>query len=317
MDSVIQVKGLSRTYRSVKGVFKKKKESIQALKNISFSVERGEIFGILGPNGAGKTTLIKILTTLLAPGSGTAEVLGFNSFGDEKSIRHRINFLFGGERSLYWRLSAKDNLKYFADLYLIPRSGQPDLIKDLLRMTGLTESADAKVETFSKGMKQRLQIARSLLNDPEILFLDEPTIGLDPHGAADLRKIIKSVSAKGTTVILTTHYMAEAEELCSRIAIIDKGELIALDNIQGLRDRIRHSGKLRVPISLWNDQFSDYTDNCIRKKHKTCIDIHTEKPEELLEQLREGTGKQSWRGVQILDVTLEDVYLELTEGAVK
>ncbi len=227
MTTIVEVKNLSRTYNSTTGISKSK--TIDALKSISFTIKKGEIFGLLGPNGAGKTTTIKILTTLLAPSYGEARVLGYNCFGDESKIRPKINFVFGGERSLYWRLSAYDNLQYFGDLYRIPSKILRERIPLLIRLVGLEGREHERVESYSKGMKQRLQIARGLINDPEILFLDEPTIGLDPVGAKDLRNIILSLKKQNKTVLLTTHYMYEADELCDRIAIIDHGELLDID----------------------------------------------------------------------------------------
>ncbi len=251
---IISVKDLKRNYKTNVGLFNQEKRTVEALKGISFDIYPGEIFGLLGPNGAGKTTTIKILTTLLAPSSGDANVLGYKTFGDETKIRHRINFIFGGERSLYWRLSGEDNLKYFSDLYLIPRKEQPELLDRLFKLVGLDEVRRHKVETYSKGMKQRLQIARALLNDPEIIFLDEPSLGLDPVGARALKQIIREIAAQGKTVLLTTHYMPEAEELCDRIAIINHGELVALDTVDGLkslinqkmRDRLNEARLLRI-----------------------------------------------------------------------
>jgi len=213
MESIISVKGLQRDYISTKGIFKKDKKIIKAVNNVSFEVQKGEIFGLLGQNGAGKTTIIKILTTLLAPTAGEARVLGFKTFGEEKKLRPHINFIFGGERNLYWRLSARDNLLYFADLYKLNKETREKRISELLEMVDLADRADEKVEGFSKGMKQRLQIARGLINDPKVLFLDEPTIGLDPVGARDLRKLISLLSSQGKTILLTTHYMYEADEL--------------------------------------------------------------------------------------------------------
>ena len=215
---MIYIRDLKRNFE-VKG----EKNCFEALKGISLSIQKGEVFGLLGPNGAGKSTTIKILSTMLLPTSGEVEISGFDIYKDEQQIRERINFIFGGERSLYFRLSAEDNLFYFADLYKIPRKKQLILIPDLLKQVGLNSFAKRRVETFSKGMKQRLQIARALLNDPEIIFLDEPSIGLDPVGALELRNIIKELAKNGKTILLTTHYMAEAEELCDRIAIINQG----------------------------------------------------------------------------------------------
>ena len=246
----IQVKNLFRDYETTIGIFKREKKIVPALRGISFSVKKGEIFGLLGPNGAGKTTTIKILTTLLAPTSGSAYVLGHKSFGDEKDLRKKINFIFGGERSLYWRLSAYDNLRYFSDLYKIDLKTQKKRIPKLLELVGLTDKRNYKVETLSKGMKQRLQIARGLINDPEVLFLDEPTIGLDPSGAAVLRKIIKDLANSGKTILLTTHYMQEADDLCDRIGIIDKGLLIDLDTPENLKSKYKKNTLEEVYLQL-------------------------------------------------------------------
>ncbi|WP_346898326.1 ABC transporter ATP-binding protein [Clostridium sp. UBA7503] len=235
MEKVIVVNNLTREYKSVSGWLRKKKTTVNALNGISFDVEKGEIFGLLGPNGAGKTTTIKILTTLLIPTSGESKVLGHNTYGGEKNIRKHINFIFGGELGVYRRLSARDNLGYFANLYKIPKKIRSERIDELLKLVGLYEKADLKVETYSKGMTQRLQIARGLINDPDIIFLDEPTIGLDPVGARQLREIVKKLSMAGKTILLTTHYMHEADELCDRIAILSKGKIVALDTPKNLK----------------------------------------------------------------------------------
>ena len=226
--SLISVIDLKRNFEG----HSKVSPEVEALKGITFSIERGEIFGLLGPNGAGKSTTIKILSTMLLPTSGKVEISGYDIYKEEQQIREKINFVFGGERSLYFRLSAEDNLFYFADLYKIPRKKQLEIVPSLLELVGLGDVANRRVETFSKGMKQRLQIARALLNDPEIIFLDEPSIGLDPVGALELRNIIKDLAQKGKTILLTTHYMAEAEELCDRIAIINHGEIVTCGTIE-------------------------------------------------------------------------------------
>ena len=227
MDSIIEVQELKREYVTRHGFWKREKRVVKAVDGISFAVRRGEIFGLLGQNGAGKTTTIKMLTTLLAPTGGTCKVLGWSTFGEEKRIRARINFIFGGEMGVYRRLSARDNLRYFSNLYLIPRKEQDVRIQKILGLVELAERADDLVETYSKGMIQRLQIARGLINDPEILFMDEPTVGLDPVGARMLRGIIRRLKEDGKTVLLTTHNLAEVEELCDRLVVINKGKLIA------------------------------------------------------------------------------------------
>lgn len=238
MNYVIEAINVTRHYTSTKGLFRKTTEQVTAVNDLSFKVREGEIFGLLGPNGAGKSTMIKMMTTLLIPSDGQLTILGHDVSTDVSLIREKINFVFGGERNLYWRLSAYDNMVFFCDIYKIPRHFHKELIDTILKRVDLYEVRHRKVESYSKGMKQRLQIAKSLINRPKILFLDEPTIGLDPIGAKTLRKIIKEESEKGTTVILTTHYMQEAEELCERVAIINKGHLVALDTIETLKTKV-------------------------------------------------------------------------------
>lgn len=248
-EQVIEVSNLKREYITKKGWLHPKKDKVMAVNGISFQVNKGEIFGLLGENGAGKTTTIKMLITLLAPTSGTCKVLGMDTFGqnsrvgNEKKIRERINFIFGGEMGVYRRLSAKDNLMYFAGLYRIEKSEAERKVKELLELVELTPESERLVETFSKGMVQRLQIARGLLNDPEIIFMDEPTIGLDPMGARMLRNLIVKLKEQGKTILLTTHYMYEADELCDRIAIINKGKILALETPDQLKAQYCVNGK--------------------------------------------------------------------------
>lgn len=227
MEKIIEVRNLRREFVTRKGVLRRKKELVEAVRGIDFSVERGEIFGLLGQNGAGKTTTIKMLTTLLAPTSGVCQVFGCDTFGQEKQIRKRINFIFGGEMGVYRRLSARDNLRYFANLYLLDPQERERRVNNILDLVQLTDAADRLAETYSKGMIQRLQIGRGLINDPEILFMDEPTVGLDPLGAHMLRDIIRRLRDEGKTVLLTTHYLPEAEELCHRMVILNRGKIVA------------------------------------------------------------------------------------------
>lgn len=248
MRNVIEVKDLKREYILKKKGFFGEKKTLTAVDGITFSVQEGEIFGLLGENGAGKTTTIKMLITLLAPSAGECKVLGYDTFGQEKEIRKKINFIFGGELGVYRRLSARDNLKYFANLYLIEKSVAEERIEKLLKLVGLEESADQLTETYSKGMIQRLQIARGLINEPDIIFMDEPTVGLDPLGAKMLRDIIKELKAQGKTILLTTHYMYEAEELCNRVALMKKGKIIALDTPEGLKQSVRKDGEEEISL---------------------------------------------------------------------
>jgi ABC-2 type transport system ATP-binding protein len=211
---------------------------VRALDGISFEVEQGELFGLLGPNGAGKTTTIKILTTLLLPSSGTARVLGFDPAREPGQIRRRVGHVFGGDRGLYDRLSALDNLRYFADLYRVPVREKKARIDYLLELVKLKGRERQRVETYSRGMRQRLHIARGLLHDPEVLFLDEPTIGLDPVGAREVRETVAGLREQGKTVLLTTHYMYEADELCRRVAVIAGGRIVAEGTPAELKARV-------------------------------------------------------------------------------
>lgn len=238
----IEVENLRREYEITTGWVKKKKQTVVACNNINFKVRKGEIFGLLGENGAGKTTTIKMLITLLAPTSGKCYVCGKDCFSEAREIRPHINFIFGGEMGMYKRLSAKDNLLYFASLYKITGNEAKQKADELLEKVGLKKNENQLVETFSKGMVQRLQIARGLLNDPEIIFMDEPTIGLDPLGANMLRNLIRQIRAEGKTVLLTTHYMQEADDLCDEIAIMNHGQIVAMDTPEQLKIKYGSKG---------------------------------------------------------------------------
>ncbi|MCX7846386.1 MAG: ABC transporter ATP-binding protein [Dictyoglomaceae bacterium] len=227
----IETINLSRVF-----INKKTKKRVEALKNISLQIQSGQIFGLLGRNGAGKTTLIRILTTLLLPTSGSAYVLGYNVENEYYKIRPYINLVSGGENPGYGILNVKENLFFFSQLYGVPRKLAKEKIEKYIKEFGLEDRAYHLVNTLSTGEKQRMQLIRGLLNDPEILFLDEPTVGLDVESARFIRQFIKKwVEETGKTVILTTHYLAEAEELCNLIAIIDLGKIMALDTPSGLK----------------------------------------------------------------------------------
>ena len=234
----IETHGLSRSFESRKGFLFSEVTRTEALKGVDLSVERGSIFGLLGPNGAGKTTLTKILSTLLLPTAGTAHVLGHDVVREADWLRSRIGLVLGGERGLYNRISGRENLRYFADLYGVPLTERDRRISEMLERVGLEWAADRRVEEYSRGMKQKLHIARGILHRPEILFLDEPTIGLDPKSARETRKLVRSLVADGVTIFLTTHYMFEAEELCPQLAILSKGRIVARDTVAALRQLV-------------------------------------------------------------------------------
>src|SRR6187551_2427107 len=246
--SVIEADALRRTYRTSTGIFRRRAIDVEAVRDVSFEVGKGELFGLLGPNGAGKTTTIKMLITLLLPTSGSARVLGLDVVEQPREVRRRIGYVFGGEKGLYERLSALDNLRYFAELYSVPPRLQRQRIADLLELVGLTGRENERVEGYSRGMRQRLHIARGLIHDPEVVFLDEPTIGVDPVGARELRATIASLVAQGKTVLLTTHYMFEADSLCDRIAVIAKGRSVGEGTPRELKAGVADGSVVEIEV---------------------------------------------------------------------
>jgi len=316
-QNVIEVKNVTRAYTTEVGIFKKEKKKVEALNGVSFSVKKGEIFGLLGPNGAGKTTMIKILSTMLIPHSGNVSILGLDPAADHRLLRPKINFILGGERNLYWRLSAYDNLSYFADLYKIPKSIKKSRIEDLLKLVGLHDVAHQKVETFSKGMKQRLQIARGLVNNPEILFLDEPSIGLDPVSARQLRETLRKLNNQGTTILLTTHYMYEADELCDRIAFINKGEIIDIDSPSNLKKKVDHLSIIDCSVLGASSSQIDSIKN-LKSIHHIQVDRHdfawtlriqTTEPQLVVPFIYDSMKNSVITNLTISNPTLEDVYV--------
>ncbi len=246
--AVIECEDLVRSFRSKKSPWRRATHEVHAVRGISLAVERGELFGLLGPNGAGKTTTIKMLITLLLPTSGRARVLGHDVVNQAREVRRRVGYVFGGDRGLYDRLSGLDNLRYFAELYAVPAREQRARIAELLELVGLTGREKERVEGYSRGMRQRLHIARGLLHRPEVLFLDEPSIGIDPVGARELRTTVKALVERGTTVLLTTHYMFEADELCDRIAVISGGQIVAQGTPEDLKQRVGGGGVVEVEV---------------------------------------------------------------------
>jgi ABC-2 type transport system ATP-binding protein len=246
--AAIEAQELRRTYKTHTGTIRRKLKEVEAVRGVNFAIEEGELFGLLGPNGAGKTTTIKMLITLLLPTSGSARVLGLDVVKNAQEVRRRIGYVFGGERGVYERLSGYDNLRYFAELYGVPPKVQKPRIEELLELVGLKGREHERAEGYSRGMKQRLHVARGLLHDPEVLFLDEPTIGLDPVGARELRSTIASLTAGGKTVLLTTHYMFEADALCDRIAVISKGRIVAEGTPADLKRGVDRGRVLEVEV---------------------------------------------------------------------
>jgi ABC-2 type transport system ATP-binding protein len=212
----------------------RKAPRVVALDEISLAISVGEIHGLLGPNGAGKTTLVKILSTVLLPTSGAARVLGHDVVADTAAVRPLIGIVFGGDRGLYPRLTGRQNLEYWGALYRLPPGETTSRSASLLGRVGLSEHADKRVEAYSRGMKQRLHLARGLIGDARVLFLDEPTTGLDPIAAREFRRLIAELRQEGRTILLATHDMVEAETVCDRVTLIDRGKILATESPRSL-----------------------------------------------------------------------------------
>jgi ABC-2 type transport system ATP-binding protein len=315
----IEVHELRKRYITHRGTFRRVRTENVALGGIDLEIRHGELFGLLGPNGAGKTTATKILTTLLLPDSGTAAVLGLDVERQTGALRRRIGFVFGGERGLYWRLSGLDNLRYFADLYMIPPDVSRRRIADLLDKLGLTGREHDKVENYSRGMKQRLHLARGLLNDPEVLFLDEPTIGLDPIGARELRSLIRGLADAGKTVFLTTHYMFEADAICDRIAVIKRGSIVAQGTPGSIKQLVENLGIVEFEVGaapaegvralreLAGVSSVTVTD----QEMAQLVTIRCTRPADVMTQLGVIFEGAELRRVTSRDPTLEDAYVQL------
>ncbi len=236
--------------RGIRRVYSAKPAPITALAGVDLEVQPGELFGLLGPNGAGKTTLIKILTTLLLPSAGTARVFGFDIEHETKQIRRIMNMVAGGEQSGYGILTVREQLWMFSQFYgLATREGWTR-VDELIDAVGLDEQRLQRVSSLSTGQRQKMNFARGLLNDPWILFLDEPTLGLDVSAARSVRELVVGWKAAvpGRTVLLTTHYMAEADELCERIAIVDRGRVLAIGTPAELKQRVQRESIFRIEL---------------------------------------------------------------------
>jgi ABC-2 type transport system ATP-binding protein len=301
-------------------------EAFVAVDGVSFSIRQGEIFGLLGPNGAGKTTTIRMLSTLLEPSGGTATIAGYDVVRQAGLVRQHLGAVLTGERSIYWKLTGRENLEYFAALSHLPPALARRRIAELLERLALADRADETVERYSSGMKQRIAIGKALLAGPPVLLLDEPTIGLDPQSARNLRELILEIKAEGRTVLLTTHYMEEADQLSDRIGIIDSGKIIALDTPARLKRSIAQLDVLHLELdggapTLAADlrALPAVRDVVAREAGPhgdgaASLAIHTTDSRGILAGAIELVGSRAGRirHVQIAQPTLEDVFISLT-----
>ncbi|MEU4212956.1 ABC transporter ATP-binding protein [Streptomyces sp. NPDC026206] len=248
--TAVETRALTRRYGSGK---RGSGDEVPALREVDLTVERGEVYGLLGPNGAGKTTLCRILSTILLPTSGTARVMGHDVVRDADRVKSVIGIVFGGDRGLYARLSVRENLRFWAALYGLHGNDLRRRCDALLERMGLGDRAADRVDTLSRGMKQRLHLARGLVSDPPLLILDEPTVGMDPVAAQDFRVLVEALRADGRTVVLTTHDMAEAEAVCDRVSLVDRGRIVATRapaEIGALISRYEQVDAVGVPARL-------------------------------------------------------------------
>ena len=303
------------------------RERFVAVNWIDLRVERGEIFGVLGPNGAGKTTTLRMLATILEPTSGEVRVLGIDVRTHPREIRANLGAMLSGERSLYWKLTARENLEYFAALYHVPPKETKARIDAALVAVKLADRADDYVERYSTGMRQRLALARALLPDPPLVILDEPTVGLDPQAARDLRDRVRELKRQGRTVLLTTHYMEEADQLCDRIAIIDHGEIVALDTPAALKRRIRAEEVVSLEIGMTGEDapmLARLANAAViarseRRNGTLMVTAHCASARDFVPDAFDAARSEraTIQHVEVVPVSLEDVFISLTGRALR
>lgn len=321
MDFAVQAEKLGRVYK-LRGNKKGEAKSLVALDGVDLQVARGELFGLLGPNGAGKTTMIKILTTLLAPTSGRATVAGFDVARQPDKVRPRINMVSGGEVSGYGLLTVRENLWMFSQFYGLPSATANRRIKELLEIVGMSDRINTKSSDLSTGLRQKMNIVRGFLTDPDVLFLDEPTLGLDVSASRDVRRFVRSWIDLNTdrTLMLTTHYMVEADELCDRVAIINKGHVLACDTPENLKRRLQREAIFRIETSPLNGLGVESFEALggVRKVVNSPQDGYSILEFILEEEAVLGTviNTMTAEGLRILNLqkrepTLEDVFVEL------
>jgi len=314
MAYAIEAEGIFKTFRS--GWWKKREK--EALKGVDLRVEEGEIFGILGPNGAGKTTLLSILCTLLLPDRGRVRILGMDGLRDGHQIRARVNVVSGNANFL-WSLTVKENLHYYGMLYGLTGKERETKVETLIDLFRMREYQNIPFDELSTGMKQRLSLAKSVINDPKVLFLDEPTVGLDPDVAIRIREEILSIHGqKGVTILLTTHNMKEAESLCGRIAFLKEGKIVTTGTAEALKRMVRIGDRLKLEFKGKIQE-----DELLRAEGVINFTISDSLCEIVVDDGEKRLGNLiallSQGGVEIKKVTLgqtdlEDVFIEFAKG---
>ena len=303
-----------------------------AVDGVDLQIRQGEVFGLLGPNGAGKSTTIRMLCTLLEPTSGWARVNGYDVVREATRVRQSLGTVLAGERSIYWKLTARENLEYFAALYHIPPAVAKKRAGELLERMELSARADDLVEKFSTGMRQRVAISKALIANPPILLLDEPTLGLDPQAARKVRELVGELKAEGHTILLTTHYMEEADLLSDRIGIIDQGKIIALGTPAALKERIQQKDVIRLEIAGWHDELGRRmqevggVENLVARRVEESaaeamaeVTLYAVNSRAVLPGLIDRVNDNGTRlvNMNIVKPSLEDVFIQLTGKALR
>ncbi len=335
MPTVIEASGLYKTYIEKRGLVRRKVKKVEALKGISFKVEKGTVFGLLGPNGAGKTTTVKILSTLLVPDKGRAWIMGYDVLEEPEKVREIIGVSLSVERGFFWKLTGYENLKYFGMLRGLSGRELDRRIRELMDLLGLLElGADTKFyEDFSLGMKARLSLARALIHDPPVLILDEPTLGLDPASSRHIRRLIVGLAhEEGRTVLITSHNMWEVEVICDNVAIINKGRIIAMGTVPELKRMVSKE----IPIEITGYAGKLVSEDDLKKVVKEALSIgrvavKVDKQGKVRIRILVENGMEDnvvnkalealrAKGLRILEArimepSLEDVFIKLTSGA--
>jgi len=313
-DVMIEVRDLTKRFNG-----------LTAVDHVSFDVKRGEVFGLLGPNGAGKTTTIRMLSTLTRPTEGTAIVGNYDVAKNDNRVRELIG-LVSEKMIMYDRLTARENLWFFGKLYGIPKETLNERIEELLKLVQLSDWKDSQVGTFSSGMRQRMNVIRALLNMPEVLFLDEPTLGLDPQSSVEVREFVRKINRENkTTIIITTHMMVEADMLCDRLGIIDHGKIVALDTSTNLKKLVSGADTTILGLEIANLTANMIASiqslkcvNSVSQDNSTHIKVQAnggDAFDTIIDTIRAEKGKIN--SVQNLQPTLEDVFLHITGREVR
>ncbi|HEU5025521.1 MAG TPA: ABC transporter ATP-binding protein [Spirillospora sp.] len=300
------------------------RREVPAIDGVDLAVRDREVFGLVGPNGAGKSTTVRVIATLLEPTRGAVEVCGVDAVAHPREARRHLGVVIGGERSVYWKLTGRENLEYFAALYHLPPRETPGRIERVLRDVELLDRADDYAERYSTGMRQRLSLARALLQEPAVLLLDEPTSGLDPRSAERLREQVRRLRDAGHCVLITTHDMAEADQVCDRVAVIDRGRVARLGTPAELKRLVKATQVAQVRLVLRDragdgdllesvGRFATVADKSLDGLHAE-MTLHLAPGVDLLPRLVEAANRHgaTIHGVDVEPVTLHDVFLAVT-----